>query len=353
MSGQVRVESVDALKKFRAALCKFAETTAVSLDEAETEIQRTRYWVQQDQHAYWKRQIRKRTELYTRAKSALNRKKLMKTPLGGRYSCIEEEKALAVAERHLEEAQQKMENVRHWRRGLDDESESYQAVAQGLSVAIQAEIPTALAQLDNMIAALEAYATSTAPAEQRSAARAGTEETVAGLEAGASMARGAPPPTGGVMEEYGRLRTQTPSQIIREETPISEPTFEWPAPQTVADTLPTTLAALDTASQPPTPESKVVLAHGVWERQRIYLERMKTDSPNDSGWYIGVADDTQVSDYDAVRIADLLARRPDLDAVLQLPVGYLVVLDGGALAAVFDPGGTALWVAAGRSGDTR
>jgi hypothetical protein len=45
MSGQARVESVDALKKFRAALCKFAETAAVGLDEAQTEIQRTRHWV--------------------------------------------------------------------------------------------------------------------------------------------------------------------------------------------------------------------------------------------------------------------------------------------------------------------
>lgn len=351
MSGQARVESVDALKKFRAALCKFAEAASVTLDEAQTQILRTSHWVHQDQHNHWKRQIQKRTELYTRAKSALNRKKLMKTPLGGRYSCVEEEKALAVAERRLEEARQKLDNVRHWRRALDKESESYQAIAQGLSVALQAEIPTALAQLDNMIVALEAYAISTAPAEQPSEAPATTEETLVQPEPGPSMARAVPPPAGSAAEDYRRLRAQTPSRIVRDKTPIGEVAPDWPSPQAVADTRPTTLPALDTPAQPPAPEAKVLLARGVWEKQRVYLERTQTDSPDDSGWYVGIADNTEVSDYFAVRVADLRARRPDLDAVLRLPVGYLVVLDGASLEAVFDPRGTLRWPTAGQPGD--
>jgi hypothetical protein len=139
--------------------------------------------------------------------------------------------------------------------------------------------------------------------------------------------------------------------VVRNETSISEPAPDWPPAQAVADALSTTLPAFESPAQPPAPDAKVLLARDVWEKQRVYLERIETDSPDDSGWYVGIADDTEVSDYDAVRVADFLARRPDLDAVLRLPVGYLVVLDGASLEAVFDLGGTLLWPAAARPGD--
>lgn len=349
MSGQARVESVEALKKFRAALCKFAETAGVSLDEAEAEIQRTRQWVSHDQQSHWKRQLQKRTELYTRAKSALTRKKLMKTPLGGRYSTTEEEKALAVAERRLEEARQKIENVRKWRRVLDDESRSYQAVAQGVSLMLQADLPSALAQLDNMIAALEAYAVSAAPAEQRSVAE---EEEESGYrpEPVESMARGAPVAGDVDAEWFERLRSQTPEPTVRAATPVGTLAFQW-AVAGNADALRHALSALSLPREPVDANTKVVLARGVWDCERIYLERVEPASTDDSGWYIGIAEDTPVSGCDAVRVADLLARRPDLDAVLQLAVGYLVVLDGASLAAVLDPQGVRRGPAAQPPGD--
>jgi len=346
MSGQARVESVDALRRFRVALCKFAESTTTGLDEAETEVQRTRQWVHQDQVSYWKQQIRKRTELYTRAKSALNRKRAMKTDLGSRFSYIDEEKALAVAERRLEEARQKMENVRRWRRVLDDESDSYKTVAQGLGAALQTEIPTALAQLDNMVAALEAYATSTAPAHERSTARAATE-----AETGASMARGAMPSDDDLPEELEQLRAQTPPQFIRDGLSTNAPDPDRLPARVLANLPTTTFAAFDQMSQSPAPDSKVILARGVWAHQRVYLERTKTDDPKDSGWYIGVADGTRVSDYDAMSVGDLLASCPALDTVLRLPVGYVVVLVGASLEDVFDSHGKRLWPAADRQGD--
>jgi hypothetical protein len=346
MSEQARVESVDALKKFRVAFCKFAEAVAVSLDEAEAEIHRTRHWVQHEQRNYWKRQVQKRTELYARAKSALKRKQMMKTPLGGRYSCVEEERALAVAERRLEEAKEKIENVRRWQRLLEEESHSYQAVAQGLALAIQSDTPTALAQLDNMTAALEAYAVSTAPARQPSEAPSVTEPELPGREVRESMAREAPPASVAAAEAYQRLRARTPSQAVRDGATIIEPGPESPAPEPAGGAVGTTLAGLNLPRTPPAPDGKVVVARGVWDHRRVYLERLETEAAHDSGWYLGMVADVTVTAYDAVRVDDLLTIRPDLEAVLGLPAGYLVVLDGASLEAVLDPQGTLLWPSA-------
>lgn len=166
MSQFARVESIDALKDLRVALCQFAETVRLSLDEADAEIKRAAIWLRQEQHSHWKVEIRKRTELVTRAKIALMRKEQEKTPLGGRLSCVDEKKALALARRRLEEAQEKFENVRRWMRQLEQETFTYKATAQGLSEVVEAGVPAGLAQLDQMIGALESYAALHAPSEE-------------------------------------------------------------------------------------------------------------------------------------------------------------------------------------------
>lgn len=160
-----RVDSIDALKDLRIALCKFGEVVRISLDEAEAEIKRVSVWLRQDQYKYWTAQVRKRTELMNRAKLALKRREEERTPLGGRYSCVDERKALALAKKRLEEAEEKLANVRRWVRDLEREAFTYKAAARGLAETVEAGVPRALATLDNMIVALEAYAGLRPPGE--------------------------------------------------------------------------------------------------------------------------------------------------------------------------------------------
>jgi hypothetical protein len=334
-----RVESIDALKKFRAALCKFAETVRVSLGEAESEIQRAGFWVKQEQQGYWKRQVERRNELFMRAKGALTRKKLAKTPTGGRYSCVEEEKALAAARRQLDEAKQKQANTRRWSRLLDEESYTYMAVAQAMGVAVDAEIPNALAQLDNMIAALEEYAVSRGAREQQSVAPATEAEAGSAAEVHASMARGTPEEQAGA---YERLRAQTPAQLVRDETVVRDEEHEWPGGGESGEVIQAALAELDFAARPVSGVEKVVLASGAWQRHRVFLER-KEPVAGDSGWYVGVADDVAIEAFVAMEVGRLVAEWPVLAAVLELPVGYVAVLDRGALEAVVDARGARVW----------
>jgi hypothetical protein len=342
MADLVRVESIDALKKLRAVLCKFAEIAGAGLDEAEFEVQRMGFWVKQDQQLHWRRQLTHRTELVTRAKIALKRKESQKTALGNRYSCVDEMKALAAAERALEEARQKQASVQRWSRVLDEESFSFAALTQGLRLAIQADIPSALAQLDQMVAALEAYATSAPPPQQVSTAlRTGEDATdVVNLP---TMARGTPPASAIGVDAYQRLRARTASQAIRDATPVSD---DRPHGSNMNSGGVDVSAALAACGLPQTPcgaDDKIVLARAVLHAQHIYLERVSSPAQNDSGWYVGFADETEATGHNAMRAADFLAARPDWAAVLELPAGCLVIVDGPALAAVYDPHGNLVW----------
>jgi hypothetical protein len=76
------------------------------------------------------------------------------------------------------------------------------------------------------------------------------------------------------------------------------------------------------------------------ERRIGNLERTPP-TPGDSGWYIGEVEGARtkknVSDLEAIRVCDLLEKRPTLMEVLALPPGYLVVVSGLTIEAVLNP----------------
>jgi hypothetical protein len=343
VSERARVDSVDALKKFRAKLCKFAELVGIALDEAETDVQRAEQWITHEQSAYWKRQVQRRSELYTRAKSALTRKKLQKTALGGKASCVEEEKALAAAQRQLDEAKQKAENTRRWSRKFHEETFAHQAMVHGLSLAVSTEVPTALAQLDNMIEAIEAYATSTTPTQQRSVAPEAGEEIPARPTELVSMARDVPEAPELAAEAYAHLRNRTPPQELRDEAVLVDANDLESIPLELDDAARDVLGNLAVQRVDVNPDDQIVLVKGLSPGMRVYLERIESESPGNSGWYVGFTDDTEVQEHEAIRIADLLAANPDLEAMLELPAGTLIVLSGTALEAVIDQHNQPLW----------
>lgn len=161
----VHVDSVEALTDFRVRLCKAAEQIGLGLEEADVEIQRTMNWLKQEQHTYWKAEVRTRSERAAHAALELKRKQQEKTPSGEKYSCIDEKKALAVAKGRLEEAEQKLANVRRWARRIEEEAFAYRGAVRGLGQLVASGLPESLAQLDAMIVSLEAYLLLRPPSE--------------------------------------------------------------------------------------------------------------------------------------------------------------------------------------------
>ncbi len=343
MSDYARVESLDALRRFRTALCKFAENVGVGLDEAEAEVQRTEEWLKQEQPAYWKQQAAIRAELYARAKSELSRKKMQKTPLGTTPSCVDELKALARAERQLEDARLKQAAVKRWSREFEKEGYAYTAAALGLRVAIQSGMPTALAQLDAMIEALEAYAASPQPAQQTSVASTAPQTPESGIAAG-EMARAANAEARSAAG-YVQLRTLTPGMDIRDSTLVTQQAPDWAAGIREFEPPGAILDGLALVRLPVVGEHKLMLARDVWQCERVVCERIATTSQDDSGWYIGPAEPLPSTPVECVgvRVGDLLASRPALGCVLELGIGYLIVFCGTRLEAVLTPMNELAW----------
>src|SRR5215471_3698773 len=105
MAGSAHVESIEALKYFRVSLIKFAETAASALSNAESDTRDMMNWLENEQHAHWQGQIRKRHDLVERAREELRMKKVFRDSAGRVPSAIEEEKALRLAQIRLEEAE--------------------------------------------------------------------------------------------------------------------------------------------------------------------------------------------------------------------------------------------------------
>ncbi len=179
MSRQARVDSFSALRQFRASLATFASVAAVALDEAGTDIQRTILWLREDRYRYWKAQVQTRSQQYTQAKLALKQHEVLDRAIAGTHSsCVEERRALRIAERRLREAEDTFRLVRIYSTQIERESLDYKGSIHGLVNAIEVEIPNACASLDRMVDSLEQYV-ALAPPEMPLDAKQNVEAGVA------------------------------------------------------------------------------------------------------------------------------------------------------------------------------
>ncbi len=158
MSQEARIHSILVLTQLRASLGTFAEIASAALEEASTEIQRTRQWLEGDRSRHWKKEVQTRSEQMARARIALKQKQVFDRTLAGTpTSCVDEKKALKKAEARFQEAEHKLSRVRAWTQQLEKEMSDYRGATQRLLSAVEVDIPNARARLDKMIDALEAY----------------------------------------------------------------------------------------------------------------------------------------------------------------------------------------------------
>jgi predicted nucleic acid-binding Zn-ribbon protein len=156
-----RVISIDALRDFKAALADFAEEAGLALSEAQSDVQRTIFWLQNDRAAFWQREIKKRNERLAQAKAELHKAQLASNDM--RTSAILERKAVAAAQARLDEAEQKLRNVKKWNTHLEREFLLFKAQCQQVSTAVQGDMPVAIARMNRMIESLQQYIAIQAP----------------------------------------------------------------------------------------------------------------------------------------------------------------------------------------------
>jgi hypothetical protein len=173
MSDIARVDSIDALKQFRAKLCEFGVDAHESLAAVESEIRHVQTWLA-ERLKYWQLQVRDRGEDVSRAKAAFVRHKWGSKD-GKGVGTTEVEMELKKAKRRLEEAEAKAEVTRRWLRELPHSIHEYEGPARQLTGYLEADLKQDLAMLDRMTAALEGYVAIVAPSASAPPSEASAE----------------------------------------------------------------------------------------------------------------------------------------------------------------------------------
>jgi hypothetical protein len=173
MADAANVDSIEALQDFRAAWVRFLEDAKNALTDVDFELTRATEWLNHDRRLYWAAEVRRRNQDLADAKSELHRKKLGRMH-GHHPDTSAEDKALRIAKVRFEESEEKVETVRSWIPELQHEAQEYRSHANPLGDMIEGELKHALAKLDHMLDALDAYLHLQAPTVPRPTAAAGS-----------------------------------------------------------------------------------------------------------------------------------------------------------------------------------
>jgi hypothetical protein len=162
MGNQAAVHSIEALKEFRTALALFADDALAALGGVDMEARRTVQWVQHDRSTYWQEQIKRRREQVAMARAEVFRRKLAKTS-DNTPAFSEQKELLRKAEASLHDAEYRAGLVKKWEPALRQAVLEYRATTRRISTLAGGDVPRAIALLERIIDALEAYLREASP----------------------------------------------------------------------------------------------------------------------------------------------------------------------------------------------
>ena len=154
MGQAANITSVDAITAFRAALIVYLSKARPLLEETSGEIMRMRQWLENDQRRVWETQMRQRGRKLEEAKAELFNATLSKLQEASSLHLM----AVQRADRAVRECEGKLNAIKKWSRELEDKSEPLLKQAGQFQTFIMTDMAKAVAILDEVIKALEAYA---------------------------------------------------------------------------------------------------------------------------------------------------------------------------------------------------
>ncbi|MCP4175478.1 MAG: hypothetical protein GY758_32425 [Fuerstiella sp.] len=165
MPESANVKSIDAVKRFHAAVVQFQEEARLCVSALEMQLLRILGWLERDRPGYWKREIelcyREMGEARVRLHQCRMRKYADYKP-----TCFEEKKDLEKAKRDLEFAQKQIPVVKYWNVSAQHEANEYHGRASQLTQMLERDIPQLLALLHHAVDRLEAYGNLQVPETQ-------------------------------------------------------------------------------------------------------------------------------------------------------------------------------------------
>lgn len=194
MAGQVDVKSIDTLAFVKGALAAFAHEAGQAISEMELQGQRGIDWVTVERAAHWKAELRRRSDVVNQAIKDLEHCRTYKKVGNNTPSCIEEKKALAKARRRLEVAEEKAALVRRWTPVVLQQFRETCVRLTRFREVIDLDCPRALAEVERMLRALDAYENVRSVRDEAVAGDGGTASMARPDAAPAASAQGGPSP---------------------------------------------------------------------------------------------------------------------------------------------------------------
>jgi len=340
MAKFAKVESLDALKELRTCLCNLASKITVSIDEADYDVQNTLNWLKHDQYPYWKSQLTKRKEELFKAKLELKRKQYIdNSPAGGAYSHIDQKKAMAFAQRRLEQAEDKLKKIQKWIPKLEKQMYECRTALQGLANLVRIDLPKKRTQIDQMIYSLESYMDVKAPEIQIPSA-------MGSLDSHDDMSKPVEQKqeqsSESVLDIYRRLCDRNPVSSLTNEIRIKESKiklFDIEDGDQAFDVL----CKYKVSEKEIRDNVTIIIEDSVSTSNFIFIEKIAVDKDKHTHIYIAPVESNDSMGYSALAISNFLRWNPTWLDVFLLPVDWMILFKNGWVLNIFDADGTMLY----------
>ena len=161
MSGQAKVNSLDALDDLRASLIIFLSKARRCLDDAGDELRRTRLWLQHEMRVRWENEVRKCRRVLEAAEQELFSAKLSSF----QDNLVLQQTAVRKARHALQHAEEKLRCVKNWSRNYESVSDPMAKRLDGLRQVLDFDLPKGIAYIVQIQRTLGEYAEISAPVE--------------------------------------------------------------------------------------------------------------------------------------------------------------------------------------------
>lgn len=154
MAERAKITSVEALESFQTALVVYLDKARRTMDEISDEVKRTRTWVESDRLTHWTNEVKRRTRVLE-----MKQQELFSARIGNLAEPTQShQQAVRKARKALEEANEKLVQVRRWRREFDNRVEPLARHVDKLRHTITVDMRRAVQALKTSIEALHQYA---------------------------------------------------------------------------------------------------------------------------------------------------------------------------------------------------
>ena len=151
------VQSIEAIRDFRAAVIVFAQQVNDSLESMKEQVFHAVDWIENDRPRYWHQQELTAYDRISETRVAYHSAKMRKETDDFTPSLVEEKEAIRVAKDRLAYCQNKLQEVKALSIKCRHEAEEFQGRMSQLERLIETDVPKMVGLMERMLVALEAY----------------------------------------------------------------------------------------------------------------------------------------------------------------------------------------------------